>query len=104
MAIGTAQTDVMKQLGFTVQNLTKDLAQQFGYEGLEGVLVSEVIPGSPAQFAGIRPGTLILEVNRKPIENTKEFLESIDKTKESQKVLLLVRDRHYSRYVLLQLG
>lgn len=103
MIAGVTQTDIMKQLGFTVQNLSKDLAYQFGYENLQGVLVSEVIPGSPAQLAGIRSGTLILEVNRKSIKNTNEFLKALDDSKKTQKVLLLVRDQRYSRYVMLQL-
>jgi serine protease Do len=34
MTARATQTDIIKQLGFTVQNLTKDLAQQFGYENL----------------------------------------------------------------------
>ncbi|MBW1728162.1 MAG: PDZ domain-containing protein, partial [Deltaproteobacteria bacterium] len=103
MVAGVTQTDTMKQIGFTVQNLSKDLARQFGYENLKGVLVSEVVPGSPAQLAGIRSGTLILEVNRKPIKNTNEFLKALENSKKSQKVLLLVRDQRYSRYVMLQL-
>jgi len=103
MVEGVTQTDTIKQLGFTVQNLSKDLARQFGYENLKGVLVSEVVPGSPAQLAGIRSGTLILEVNRKPIKNTNEFLKALENSKKSQKVLLLVRDQRYSRYIMLQL-
>jgi serine protease Do len=104
MTARATQTDIMKQLGFTVQNLTKELAKQFGYENLGGVLVSEVAPGSPAQFAGIRPGTLILEVNRQPVKTTEELLKALDASKNTQKVLLLVRDRHYTRYVTLPLG
>jgi serine protease Do len=103
MVAGVTQTDIMKQLGFIIQNLSKDLAYQFGYENLKGVLVSKVIPGSPAQLAGIRSGTLILEVNRKPIKNTNEFLKALDNSKKTRKVLLLVRDQRCSRYVMLQL-
>ena len=103
MIAGITQADIMKQLGFTVQNLSKDLAQQFGYQNFEGVLVSEIVLGSPAQFAGIRSGMLIVEVNRKPIKTTKELLNALDESKKSKKVLLLVRDQQYSRYVILQL-
>jgi serine protease Do len=40
------QTDAMEKLGFTVQDLTEDLARQFGYEKHRGVLISQVVPGS----------------------------------------------------------
>ena len=101
MMPGVTQTGVMKKLGFSVQNLTKELANQFGYNNLEGVLVSEVMRGSAAQFAGIKPGNLIMEVNRTSVSNTNDFLKEIKKAK--QNVLLLVRDGQYSRYVMLQL-
>ncbi len=42
------------ELGMSVQNLTPDLAKQFGYEGEEGVLVTSVEPGSPAQLKGYK--------------------------------------------------
>lgn len=101
MLASVTQSNTNKRLGFNVQNLTKDLAQQFGYDNLEGVVVSQVEPGSSAQFAGIKPGMLVLEVNRKKIKNVKEFSKGLEDSKD--KVLLLIRDQRYSRYVLLQL-
>jgi serine protease Do len=97
------QTDAMEKLGFTVQDLTEDLAQQFGYKKQEGVLISQVLPGSPAQFAGLRPGMLISEVNKQIVRNTSEFLEELNKSMETKRALLLVQDRQYSRYVVLEL-
>ena len=101
MVAGVTHADINKRLGFNVQNLTQDLAQQLGYDNLEGVIVSQVEPGSPAQFAGIKPGILILEVNRKKIKNVQEFIKGVEDSKD--KVLFLIRDQGYSRYVMLQL-
>ena len=65
-------------------------------------MVDEVVPGSPAAMAGIRPGYLIEEVNRRRVRNLKEFLEALAAGSPNQ-VLLLVRDHGYSRYVILRL-
>lgn len=47
-------------LGVVVQEVTRGLAQSFGMPRAEGALVARVIPGSPAETAGIRPGDVIL--------------------------------------------
>ncbi len=101
--IAASKSKILKKLGFSVQNLTKDLAEQFGYTKKKGVLISQVIPGSPAYQAGIEPGMLILEVNRIPVHNTKEFFKAVRKSQKSGKVLLLIYDGNYTRYVILSI-
>ena len=97
------RSEVLEQLGFTVRNLTEDLAQRLGYEGLTGVLVVEVKSGSQAAEKGITAGTLILEVDRKPVKNTKDFEEAIEKAAKEGSILLLVTDGRYTRFVVLRL-
>ena len=55
---GDLPADTIEVLGFSVVNLTDELAEQLGYEGQSGVLVREVVPGSQAAQAGIVPGVL----------------------------------------------
>ncbi len=90
-------------LGVTVQNVTKDLADQLGYRIGEGVVVTGVEPGSPAGNAGIQPGDLIESVNRQSISSVEDFEKIISRVKED-KVLLLVRRGEYSRFVVVPLG
>lgn len=90
-------------LGLDVQNLTDDLAERYGYEDQEGVVVTSVAPGSEAEQKGIKPGMLIMEVDRKPVRNTKEFDEAIGKAAEEGKVLLLVNDGRYRLLIVLKL-
>jgi serine protease Do len=90
-----------EKLGITAQNLTDDLAKQFGLVGQKGVLVTDVEPGSPAAEAGIQPGSLIQEVNRNPVENVKEFKEAIDTAAKEGKVMLRVRYEKSSIFVVL---
>ena len=93
----------MEKLGFTVQDLIEDLARQFGRQKRRGVLISRVVPGSPAQFAGLRPGILITEVNKKA-GNTEDFLRALEESLKMKSVLLLVKDRRNARYIVLDLG
>lgn len=101
MASGTP-TNVTEKFGFAVQDLTPELARQFGYETGSGVLITNVMPGSPAALAGLRQGTLIREVNRKKITNTGEFREALAASEASSAVLLLVQDGQHTRFVALQ--
>ena len=94
---------ILEQLGFAVQDLTPELAQRFGYEETEGVIVTAVQPESPAAMVGIRPGVLIREVNRVPVRNTEDFMRALAKSKRSKRVLLLLQDRQGTRFVALRL-
>ena len=90
------------ELGLTVQNLTDDLAQRYGYEGDYGVIVTEVAPNSAAAMAGITPGMLVQEINRKRINNTRDFDAAIRDSKEAKTILLLIKDGQYTRYVAIK--
>ncbi len=90
------------ELGLTVQNLTDDLAQRYGYEGDHGVIVTEVAPGSTAAMAGITPGMLVQEINRKRINNTRDFDAAIRDSKAAKTILLLIKDGQYTRYVAIK--
>ena len=98
-----ATEEALEKLGLTVRNLTDDLARRYGYEGLSGVIVAGVEPGSEAARVGIQPGMLITEVNREPIANTKEFDEAVVKASENRRVLLLVTDGRHSYMPVLRL-
>ncbi|UCG56995.1 MAG: Do family serine endopeptidase [Phycisphaerales bacterium] len=97
------QSEVQEQLGLSVHALTDDLARRLGYEGLTGVVVTEVQSGSLAQQAGITSGALIMEVDRQKIENVRQFNEAIRRAREKGKVLLWIKDENYKRLVPLTL-
>lgn len=97
--------EVLDDIGLGVQMLTDELADQLGYEEKEGVIVTQVEPGSSASRAGIRQGTLILEANRQKIKNVKTFVSALAESSETRKALLLVRlpRSPYAQFVVVRL-
>jgi serine protease Do len=87
--------------GLQLQPLTAELAQQLGYSGEKGVLVTAVEVGSAADTAGIERGDLIQEINRKPAASPEEVRKAL-KNHGGKPVLLLVRHGDAARYVALK--
>ncbi len=99
IAKGPAQSS--DELGLTVQTLTGKLAEQFNAKPGQGVVVTDVKPDSIAAMAGIRPGTVILQVNRQTITTAAEFKTAVEKSKANKRVLLLIRNGDFQRYIAL---
>ncbi|MHB8971620.1 MAG: DegQ family serine endoprotease [Pirellulaceae bacterium] len=101
-SVAAAQTESIQSWGLTVQSLDEQLAEKLGVESTRGVVVTEVDPNSVAGSAGMRPGMVITEVNRKPVTNAREFDEAAKAAKDSDTLLLLVHLEGHSRYLALQ--
>ena len=93
----------VSELGLSVQDLDGDIAAQLGFEGLKGVVITQVEPGSAAAEAGLERGQLIKEVNRTPIASVREYNDAVKKTPERKAILLLVTDGKVSRFVAIRL-
>jgi serine protease Do len=87
------------KLGLTVSNLTPDARQQINApDQLHGVVVESVRPTSPADDAGIQPGDVILEVNRKPAESANQFASEVHQNEDGKDLLLLVWSKGNASY------
>jgi len=89
------------ELGLTVQTLTPHLAEAFGVKTGEGVVVTEVQPGSVAAVAGIGVGTVILKVDRTAVDNAVEFAGAVKQAGKDKRVLLLNRKDNMQRFLAL---
>ena len=73
-------------LGVSIQEVTSDLAEEFGVKDLKGALVSGVMKGSPAEKAGIKQGDVILQYNGKVVEDTGHLRNMVSQTPIDTKV------------------
>ncbi|KRT71280.1 MAG: peptidase S1C, Do [candidate division NC10 bacterium CSP1-5] len=86
--------------GFAVQDLTPELREKLQVkEG--GVLVSSVEPGSPAFRRGLRPGDVILEVDRQPVKSRQDLLAMLEASRPETELLLLVQRGKSSRFIVI---
>lgn len=60
-------------LGVLIQDVTRELAESFGMGTPAGALISKVLPGSPAEKAGLRPGDIVTRFDGKPIGLSSEL-------------------------------
>ncbi len=87
----TEGDEVLKDVAVT--GLTPALRRQFNVpDDVQGALVSEVAPDSVAFEAGLRPGDVLLEINRKPIRNAQDAVAATRGVKSKRVLLHLWRD------------
>ncbi len=89
------------EIGLSVQTITPELAQQFGVEAGEGVVVTAVTPGSIAAQGGIRPGTVIMQVNQQPVKNAVQFKRIVGEALDDKRLLLLVKRDGVQQFIVL---
>ncbi len=89
-------------LGLEVDELTEEVAQRLGFEGIAGVLITEVDPAGIAAGAGIREGMLILRVGKKPVSSVAQFKAAMQGEDLEDGVLLLIRTSQGNRFVVLK--
>jgi serine protease Do len=89
-------------LGLVVQDLTPELAKDLGVPSGPGIAVAHVSPGSPADEAGMRPGDVILEVNRRAVKARDEFETILRQQSGESSLLFLVRRREGTRFIALK--
>jgi C-terminal processing protease CtpA/Prc len=68
---GTPQRPPM--LGVQMQPLTPELQQRLGVEKDQGVVVAEVLPGSPAEHAGLKRDDVIVTAEGKAVNNPEDL-------------------------------
>ena len=71
-------------------DLTPDLREQLqASSSVHGAIVNEVVPGSPADNAGIGRGDIIMEVNREPVKSASDVAQALGSVPKGQDALVL---------------
>lgn len=67
-------------LGAAIQDLTTELAKSFSYDSRDGVLVSDVSKGGPAEKAGLKSGDIIIHFNGRTMNHARQLRNTVAET------------------------
>ena len=91
-------------LGVALQPLTPELARSFNAKDTKGVLVSDVVPDSPAAKAGLKPGDILLEFEGKKTEEPADLQRAVGLTSPGNAAKIKVWRDSGERTVELKIG
>jgi serine protease Do len=77
-------------LGMEVQEITPEMAKNYGLSRNSGVIIVQVESGSVAEQAGLTAGDIIVEIDKKPVENLAAFDRLLAAVKEGETLLFLI--------------
>jgi serine protease Do len=87
------------KLGLAVDDLNQEARQQLNVPvDVKGAAIANVRPGSPAEDAGLQPGDIVIEVNRKPVTSAEQFANAMHATPAGKDILLLVWSKGNDSY------
>jgi serine protease Do len=87
------------RLGFDVRPITPDIARQMNRRSTDGVVVTDVEDGTAAAEAGIRPGDVIVEVNRQPVKTLADFDAATRHMKRGERLTVRLERGDVALYV-----
>ena len=92
-------------IGVEPQNLSKELAESMGLSAsTQGVFISGVLEGGPADRAGIRPGDLLTRVNDLTIRDVRELLGKVSEMQAGADANITVLRKNKELQLKVQIG
>ncbi|MCB0220080.1 MAG: PDZ domain-containing protein, partial [Chrysiogenetes bacterium] len=95
-----AHQDAARKFGMELKTLTPELARREGLTRSEGVLITRVMPQSPAAQAALAPGDIIIEVEHERVRSVEDFATQSRNAREERLLLRVVRGDRYLFAVL----
>jgi S1-C subfamily serine protease len=77
-------------LGVGLAELSPEIAQRFSIDTEEGAIISSVEPATPAARAGLRPGDVIVAVDRKPVTSVEDVFAALRRAQPGDRISLTV--------------
>ena len=78
------------RLGAQAQNLTPELAKAFGLKDHRGAVITQVVPDSPADTSGLRPGDIVTHINDRQVKDADTLRNTIGLLRVGQTVTLKI--------------
>ncbi len=91
-------------LGVMIQEVTSDLAKSFGLGKPQGALISQIIPRSPAEKAGLRAGDIVLAYDGRPVTESADLPPLVGATPSGKMVTLKILRDGKERMVNVTIG
>jgi serine protease Do len=91
-------------MGIVPQDVTPDIAKEFGEKEARGALVADVSAGSPAQKSGLERGDIILDVNGKPVADSNALRMTISMMAPDSEAKLKVLRNGSEREIAVKLS
>jgi S1-C subfamily serine protease len=99
-------------LGVRMLTLTPEIAKQINEDPnaamqvptINGVMVAQVIPNSPAAAGGLRRGDVITQVNGQPVETAEKLQQLVEKSRVSDPLLIQLRRGPQTQQLKIQPG
>ena len=96
----TPSADGTDRFGFSVQTLTPDIAKELGIESERGAVITDVRAGSPASFAGLQQGDVIVEAEHHAVASAEDLAKIVSSS--ADKILLRVKRGGASLFVVIR--
>jgi len=90
------------RLGLQVRDLTEQLRQRYNVKAASGVFVVGVVAGGPADRAGVKAASVILEANHRPVRTTSDLEKILSKSRPDENILLMVQEGAVKYYVVVR--
>jgi serine protease Do len=91
-------------LGVQIQDVTRQLAESFGMDRPHGALVAKVVPGGPAEKAGLQVGDIIVEFDDHVIETSGELPPIVGMTPVDEKATLKIIRQGDKEDLIVKIG
>ena len=91
-------------LGVIAQNITPSLADAMQLTNNKGVIISQVVPGSPADKAGLKIKDILISINKKPITSAAQVRNTLGMMRPGSKIKLEVIRQHKKQTLTAKVG
>ena len=90
-------------LGWELQELSRELAREFGYRPGTALIITDITSGKAAARSGLRRGDVLLEVNRQRVGTFKELREKLEGVDVGESTVLLIQRGRRTFYIAIRM-